>query len=272
MKNTRNEKKFKNKSREIDKVKITCFSCRKKGLYARDCPSKSRGKANHVPERTKGPNYSAFSSEIKRTVERSEDQWILDSGASAHMIYNLNYFYSLSESTENEVICLGNDIELPVKGKGDVKIKKLIHGIWQEGEIHNVLHVPDLKKNLLPEGMIATKGMKIVKMQDYADIYNCENELFGTAVRSASNLYNMLFRTVTYPEVNISHKNNLKIWHERTGHTNLKALCEFSETGIMKNRMSQTKKGFFCEGCQYMTNNTEFHPIPWNTKLLNLEN
>ncbi|GBO04462.1 hypothetical protein AVEN_59359-1 [Araneus ventricosus] len=155
MKNSRNEKKFKNQSRDIDKAKITCFSCRKKGHYARDCHSKSRGKAN-VPERSKGPNYSAFSSEIR---------------------------------------------------------------------------LVDLKKNLLSEGVIATKGMKIIKMYDYVDIYNCENELVGTAVRSANNLYHMLFRTVTYPEVNISHKNNLKIWHERTGHINLKALCEMSERG-----------------------------------------
>ncbi|GBM08361.1 hypothetical protein AVEN_36312-1, partial [Araneus ventricosus] len=105
MKNSRNEKKFKNQSRDIDKAKITCFSCRKKGHYARDCHSKSRGKAN-VPERSKGPNYSAFSSEIR---------------------------------------------------------------------------LVDLKKNLLSEGVIATKGMKIIKMYDYVDIYNCENELVGTA-------------------------------------------------------------------------------------------
>ncbi|GBL94904.1 hypothetical protein AVEN_168484-1 [Araneus ventricosus] len=73
MNNSRNEKKFKNQSRDIDKTKITCFSCRKTGRYARDCHSKSRGKSNNVPERSKGPNYSAFSSEIRRTVERSEE-------------------------------------------------------------------------------------------------------------------------------------------------------------------------------------------------------
>ncbi|GBM72640.1 hypothetical protein AVEN_238224-1 [Araneus ventricosus] len=178
------------------------------------------------PPQTFEERENAFSSEIRRTDERTEEQWILDSGASAHMTYNLNYFDSLSDSTENEVIRFGNNVELPVKEKGDVKIKKLIHGKWQEGEIQNVLYVPDLKKNLLSEGVIATKGMKIIKMHDYADIYNCENELVGTAVRSANNLYHMLFRTVTYPEVNISHKNNLKIWYERTGHINLKALCD----------------------------------------------
>ncbi|GBL79926.1 Retrovirus-related Pol polyprotein from transposon TNT 1-94 [Araneus ventricosus] len=131
MKNSRNEKKFKNQSREIDKAKITCFSCRKKGHYARDCHSKSHGKVNHVPERSKGPNYSAFSSEIRRTVERSEEQ------------------------------------------------------------------------------------------------------------------------TVTYPEVNISHKNNLKIWHERTGHINLKALCELTERGFIEKLDVANKEDFFCEGCQY---------------------
>ncbi|GBM93467.1 hypothetical protein AVEN_215353-1 [Araneus ventricosus] len=101
------------------------------------------------------------------------------------MTYNLNYFDSLSESTENEVIRLGNNVELPVKGKVNVTIKKLIHGKWKEGEIHDVLYVPDPKKNLLSEGVIATKGMKIVKMHDYADIYNCEDELVGTTVQFA---------------------------------------------------------------------------------------
>ncbi|GBM58093.1 hypothetical protein AVEN_164281-1 [Araneus ventricosus] len=104
---------------------------------------------------------------------------------------------------------------------------------------------------LLSEGVIVTKGMKIIKMHDYADIYNCKNELVGTAVRFANNLYHMLFRTVTYPEVNISHKNNLKIWHERTGHINLKALCELSERGLIEKLDVSNKEDFFCEGCQY---------------------
>lgn len=60
-------------------------------------------------------------------------------------------------------------------------------------KIHNNLYVPDLKKNPLSECIITSKDMKIIKLPDHSDIYNWENELDGTAVRSENNLYHSFF-------------------------------------------------------------------------------
>ncbi|GBM93466.1 Retrovirus-related Pol polyprotein from transposon TNT 1-94 [Araneus ventricosus] len=51
--------------------------------------------------------------------------------------------------------------------------------------------------------------------------------------------------------MNISHKNNLKIWHQRTGHKNLKALCELSKRGLIEKLDVSNNEDFFCEGCQF---------------------
>lgn len=246
-----NENKYKNQSRNFDKSKITCYVCRRKGHYARDCRStKSREKGDNQRSKNSS-NYSAFTSEVGKRVLESTEQWILDSGASAHMTYNLNYFDSFTESSENEAIRLGNNVELPIKGRGSIKIQKNLHGKWQEGKITNVLYVPDLKKNLLSEGVIASKGMKIIKMHDHVEIYDCENELVATATRSPNNLYHMLFKTVISLEANVSSKNDLKMWHERTGHVNLKTLSELSKKGLIEKLDMSDKADFFCEGCQY---------------------
>lgn len=257
-----NENRRKNHNKSVDKSKITCYTCRKKGHYARDCRSKPREKVNDVIDQSRGSSsYSAFNSEVGKYV-KSEELWILDSGASAHMSYNLNYFNNFCESVHNEVIRLGNNLELPIKGRGNINIQRLINGKWLGGEINDVLYVPDLKKNLLSEGVMASKGMKIIKMKNQADIYNCEDELIGTAVRSTNNLYHMLFKTASSPEANISLKNNLKVWHQRTGHINLKALCELSNRGLIEKLDISEKDEFFCEGCQY----GKQHRFPFNQK------
>lgn len=67
-----------------------------------------------------------------------------------------------------------------------MKIQKFIHGEWQEGKTLGVFYVPNLKKNLIFEGLLASKNMAIIKMQDLGDIYSCEDKLVGTTVQSCN--------------------------------------------------------------------------------------
>lgn len=46
--------------------------------------------------------------------------------ASAHIIYNLNYSKSFSESNDNELIHLGKKLEIPIKGRGNEKDHNLL--------------------------------------------------------------------------------------------------------------------------------------------------
>lgn len=63
---------------------------------------------------------------ITRTIIRYEICPI--ASTSAHMRYNFTYFDCFCESNDNEVIRIGNNVELHPKGRGNVKIQKFING------------------------------------------------------------------------------------------------------------------------------------------------
>lgn len=113
---------------------------------------------------------TAFVAENKDTVLTTpcDDIWIMDSGASAHMMYKKEYFSEFRDVVVDTrhyytVVKLGNNQTLDVKGVGTIRINKLINDEWHESTITDVLFIPELKKNLFSEGIITATGMKVVK-------------------------------------------------------------------------------------------------------------
>lgn len=237
----------------VDKSRITCYCCRKKGHFANECNSRNQRRnprQNHRggPGPSREPsNHNAFSAEVD-DVTNTKGHWILDSGASAHMTHNRDSLCNFLKLDGQDTIHLGDNTELPIEGKGDVKIMKFISNTWTEGLITNVLYVPGLKRNLFSEGTVTSKGMKINKTGDSAFIYNNNDELIATGVRTSNNLYKMLFKTIPI-EANVAI--SFKVWHERLGHLNLKSLKAMSEKGMIEKVDFEGMDNFVCEGCQY---------------------
>ena len=235
---------------KFDKSKITCYKCQKKGHFAREC----RGERKVTPENqrdTHEGNYSAFSvSESNSLMNLDNEVWIFDSGATSHMTHRRDFFAVFQEPNNNAIVVLGNGQELSVKGKGDVKIKKLINGEWYDSIITEVLYVPNLNKNLFSEGIIAKKGMKIVKEGINAIVYNNKIPV-ATATRKENNLYHMEFKTVLTQEANVVTRDSLRKWHERLGHINVKCIKEMVSKNLIKGVELSDTENFFCEACMY---------------------
>ena len=85
-------KKHKKQQGKPDKSKITCYSCCRKGHYAKDCRNRlskiSRDSSQKVGTSHESIDYNAFSARIKET--ECKDMWIFNSGASAHMTYSFH--------------------------------------------------------------------------------------------------------------------------------------------------------------------------------------
>nr|GEV97066.1 retrovirus-related Pol polyprotein from transposon TNT 1-94 [Tanacetum cinerariifolium] len=82
------------------------------------------------------------------------DSWIMDTGASHHMMFSRDLFTSFNEW--NGTVKLGDDAVLFIKGYGIVQIK--IHdGIVRK---FDCWFVPGLKKNLISLGTLAKNGLK----------------------------------------------------------------------------------------------------------------
>ena len=92
------------------------------------------------------------------TVTHERKYWIIDSGASKHMIGFKEYFEKLSEHNSPHKVKLGDDYQYPIKGSGESSYK-LDSG--KSMKMKDVLFVPGLKKNLLSISALDAKGMRV---------------------------------------------------------------------------------------------------------------
>ena len=92
------------------------------------------------------------------TVSHGSNDWIIDSGASKHMISFKESFVKLSEHESPHKVKLGDDYQYPIKGSGESSYKI---DSRKSMKMKNVLFVPGLKKNLLSISALDAKGMRV---------------------------------------------------------------------------------------------------------------
>ncbi|XP_068331482.1 uncharacterized protein [Pyrus communis] len=95
-------------------------------------------------------------------LTNSNDWWV-DTGATRHVCANLNLFVTYQSVVGGENLYMGNATASAVAGKGKVMLK-LTSG--KELSLTNVLHVPDIRKNLISGSLLSSKGFKIVFESD----------------------------------------------------------------------------------------------------------
>ena len=97
-------------------------------------------------------------SALTGTVSHGSNDWLIDSGASKHMMGFKESFVKLSEHESPHRVKLGDDYQYPIKGSGESSYK-LDSGKYLK--MKNVLFVPILKKNLLSISALDAKRMRV---------------------------------------------------------------------------------------------------------------
>ena len=97
-------------------------------------------------------------SALTRTISHGSNDWLIDSGASKHMMGFKESFVKLSEHESPHKVKLGDDYQYPIKGSGESSYK-LDSG--KSMKMKDVLFVPILKKNLLSISALDGKGIRV---------------------------------------------------------------------------------------------------------------
>nr|GEV68160.1 hypothetical protein [Tanacetum cinerariifolium] len=132
----------------IDKTKVECYNCHKRGHFARKCraPKHQDNMSREAPKRTvpaeDGPtNFAliAYTSSSSSSSD-SEKKGVIDSGCSRHMTRNMSYL-SEYEEINSGYVAFGGDLKGgKITGKGKISIGKL--------DFEDVYFVKELKFNL----------------------------------------------------------------------------------------------------------------------------
>ena len=159
-----------------DKSKVTCYNCKKLGHYANECKKKGEQKSSSYDK--KGSQIKCFKcgemghkkSECKQEGQSGNTQavtfmveekcesnlisstfpeWIIDSGATHHMCNNPSLLEKSWKPMKGKKILFGDGREVAVTMEGVARIQICApDGSVKNAEIHNVLVIPNLSRNL----------------------------------------------------------------------------------------------------------------------------
>ena len=135
-----------------------CFNCGKSGHRANDCRAKKRQKtqANMVEKISNGVddiNLTAVISECNMVGNPKE--WWIDTGSTRHIYANRSMFSSYTTVGGDEKLYMGNSSTSKVEGVRKIALKMTSR---KTVTLINVLHVPDVRKNLVSSSLFSKNG------------------------------------------------------------------------------------------------------------------
>ena len=248
----------------------TCHFCKEQGHFARDCPKKqskdsgyddrkssSRFFANYVEipqgsDEISGEEALIASREeaLKTSDSEMKSDWIIDSGATQHMIFNKTLLKSYVKFHNPLVVNLGDNRKVLAFGKGSCHIVCDLGLRTQRIVLNDVLYLPDLKKNLLSVRAMTAKDASV----EFAG-GECKITRNGKLLAIGQLLGKLYFlKLVGGIHVNLT-KNSIsekQLWHYRLGHLcmeNVKKLSKESMVKGMKPMNHDDECSIQCESC-----------------------
>ena len=182
----------------------------------------------------------------------TQDQWILDSGATCHMCNNESIFTDLQPLPAPLNVMLGDGQNLQAVGCGKVNLTmNLQQDKKKTCTLHEVLLVPDLAYNLLSITSVSKRGKVTTFTEMRCEIRDFKSKLIASGHRDGSLYYLDQGGPVHHACASSDHKSSKEtIWHRRFGHLGAQGM-----QALMKNKMVSEmdfewkQESDFCESC-----------------------
>jgi hypothetical protein len=174
-----------------------------------------------------------------------DDMWIIDSGASRHMMGDQARLSNINERKTSYKVELGDKSTYPIEGFGQASVK-----LESGNHVHlsNVLYVLSLEKNIVSISCLEDKGNIIAFMDGKVLSWHKNSSIKDARVIGSreGNLYRLLEQNeeaLVHDEVNPN-----ELWHRRYAHINYQALPFLRKMveGILE--LKSTHEGI-CKGC-----------------------
>ena len=148
------KQKFQEKCFNYDKMSHKSAGCR---LSKRN-KKKEANVVDAITQEMSDISLSAVVSEVNM-VDSNPKKWWLDTGATHYVCSDRTVFADLVPLETGEKLYMGNSATSEIKGQGTVFLK-MTSG--KEVKLHNVLYVPEIRKNLISGSLMSMHGFKMV--------------------------------------------------------------------------------------------------------------
>ncbi|GJX51663.1 zinc finger, CCHC-type containing protein [Tanacetum coccineum] len=241
--------------------KATMLLCGKHGHLKKDCKggkvgnkangSGTNGLVDGSTNSLKGQNmfnksfqvyYVTYVSEAY-FVQDDDVAWWVDSGATVHVCKDRCWFKTYESLNDGSILHMGNESTALVHGRGCVDLK------FSSGKIvllFNVLHVPNIRKNLVSSSVLNNCGYKQV-IESNKFVLSKHGVFIGFGYLS-----NQMFRlnnvndNIASTFMSTSKLNDSILWHARLGHVHFKRMQDMSKDGLIPTFDMDTEK---CKTC-----------------------
>ncbi|GKA69618.1 zinc finger, CCHC-type containing protein [Tanacetum coccineum] len=176
-------------------------------------------------------------------VQDDDVAWWVDSGATAHVCKDRCWFMTYESLNNGSILHIGNESTALVHGHGCVDLK------FSSGKIVsllNVLHVPNIRKNLVSSSVLNNCDYKQViesnkfvlsKYGVFIGFGYLSNQMF---------MLNIVNDNIASAFMPTSKLNDSILWHARLGHVHFKRMQDMSKDGLIPSFYMDTEK---CKTC-----------------------
>ncbi|GKB20874.1 zinc finger, CCHC-type containing protein [Tanacetum coccineum] len=212
------------------KPKVTYWKCGKPRHLKRDC------EAGNVGNKANG-------SGTKGLVDGSSNPLNVDSGATIHVCKDRCWFKTYESLNDGSILHMGNKSTALVHGRGCVDLR------FSSGKVVsllNVLHVPNIRKNLVSISILNNCGYKQV-IESNRFVLSKHGVFIGFGYLS-NHMFrlNIVSDNIGSAFMSTSKLNDSILWHGRLGHVHFKRMQDMSKDGLIPAFDMDTEKYKTC--------------------------
>ncbi|GKC28916.1 zinc finger, CCHC-type containing protein, partial [Tanacetum coccineum] len=243
------------------KPKVTCWKCGKPGHLKKDCKggnvgnranrSSTKGSEDGLSNPLKGQSMFNKSHQIYCVtyvseaffVQDDDVAWWVDSGAIVHVCKDRCWFKTYESLNDGSILHMGNESTALVHGRSCVDLR------FNSGKVVsllNVLHVPNIRKNLVSSSVLNNCGYKQV-IESNKFVLSKHGVLIGFGYLS-NHMFrlNIVSDNIGLTFMSTSKLNDSILWHARLGHVHFKRMQDMSKDGLIPAFDMDTEK---CQTC-----------------------
>jgi len=190
-----------------------------------------------------------------QTDKATACDWIIDSGASAHMSCQCKWFTTYRRLEPPQSVTVGNGMSIPAVGIGCIRVNlKLDSRRTSTTVICDIYYVPNLDGNLLSISYLAEFNLEVTFGRNSCRILDgnqvvgkgykqnslyllaatpCLEDQTAYVVNGPSSSLNPELPLTAFASQKTSSEADIDVWHHRLGHVNVQSILKLLKRGMV---------------------------------------